>query len=85
MTQASEDQDVVRLAGEIRSYLANHPSAADSLDGVLGWWLTRQRAQDSAANVRLALDWLVEQGHAEKRELAGQIIYISKAALPNHH
>jgi hypothetical protein len=85
MTQASEDREVARLALEIKRYLAGHPNAADSLDGVLGWWLTRQRVEDAAVNVRLALEWLVEQGHAEKRELAGQVIYTSKTTGNDRH
>ena len=80
MIQACEDPEVARLALEIKRYLDSHPQAADSVDGVVGWWLTRQRVEDSAINVQLALEWLVAQGYAAKQELAGKTIYTSRPA-----
>lgn len=83
MIQTREDPDVARLALEIKRYLDSHPNAADSLDGVVGWWLTRQRVEDTATNVRLALEWLVTQGYAAKQELAGKTIYTSRPTQNN--
>lgn len=39
-----------------------HPNAADSLEGIAKWWLTRQRFETSVKLVQRALDRLVAQG-----------------------
>ena len=85
MIQACVDPEVARLALEIKRYLDSHPNAADSLDGVVGWWLARQRVEDSAITVRLALDWLVAQGYAAKQELGGKMIYTSRPIYDGEH
>ena len=52
--------EIEALAGEIARYLAAHPKAADTVEGITKWWLTRQRYEESMVKVQKALDRLVE-------------------------
>jgi hypothetical protein len=54
-----EDQDGV--GEQILQYLNEHPDAADTSDGIREWWLRREGHSESAADVQVALDRLVEQ------------------------
>jgi hypothetical protein len=47
---------------EIVEYLREHPSAADTVDGVLLWWLAHQRYVTAKEAIQNALDDLVRQG-----------------------
>jgi hypothetical protein len=60
------DSDVRRLADAIRQYLSEHPDAADTLEGVMNWWLLRQRYERAVAKVSQALELLVQQGDLTK-------------------
>ena len=66
MTPPTPDSDVLRLADAIRQYLSEHPDAADTLEGVVNWWLLRQRFENATAMVSLALELLVQQGDLTK-------------------
>jgi hypothetical protein len=52
--------EVAAVAEEIRRYLASHPDAADSAEGVLDWWLMGRRDEQSAHVVGEAMQWLLE-------------------------
>jgi hypothetical protein len=65
------DKHVLTVAGEIQRYLLNHPNAADSSEGVLRWWLKKQRYEDSMEIVQRALELLVTNGEVEKSETFG--------------
>jgi hypothetical protein len=70
------------LAREIQSYLASHPDAVDSEDGVLRWWLSRQWSHQSLANVRAALDLLVESNAVVRRSLPdGRCVFAKGATV----
>ena len=56
----SSEKDAV--ASEILSYLANHPQASDTLEGILEWWLLQQKIEYQTRVVRDALAELVERG-----------------------
>lgn len=72
--------DIVEIARQIERYLATHPNAADSLEGILGWWLTRQRYEDSAQQVRQALERLLRQGTITTRVLGdGKTLYVRRS------
>jgi hypothetical protein len=51
---------------EIVAYLHAHPSAADSLDGIVDWWLPRQRYETAKSAIQKALDDLSAQGIVEE-------------------
>src|SRR5437016_2658461 len=46
------------VAEEILSYLRNHPNAADTLEGILKWWLPRQRYETEQQRIEQALEYL---------------------------
>ena len=72
-----ENDDITSLAEEIVRYLENHPNAADTVNGITNWWITRQRYEESAARVRLALEFLEKEKKITKRELPGkEIVYL---------
>ncbi len=62
----NRNADVAAIAQEINRYLDSHPNAADSLKGVLRWWLLRQRYEDSVETVCAALEYLVAVGEVSK-------------------
>jgi hypothetical protein len=47
------------LSDDILAYLAEHPDAQDTLEGIVEWWLMDQRIVNQTARVREALDELV--------------------------
>lgn len=68
--------EVDGIARAIERYLAKHPNAADSLEGIRRWWLLRQRYEESAQQVQEALEQLLREGVVSKRVLSdGQVLY----------
>lgn len=66
-----EQQDATRkVAVKILRYLAEHPNAADTSEGILEWWLFKQSIFDEEKVVEQALDSLVEQKLIFKVEAA---------------
>jgi Fe2+ or Zn2+ uptake regulation protein len=63
-------------ADEILAYLTAHPQAADSLEGIVSWWLPRQRFEQARARIQETLDQLVERGLVERISVAdGTVLY----------
>lgn len=50
---------------EIIEYLRAHPSAADTVDGIILYWLSRQRYETAKDIIERALDDLVQLGAIE--------------------
>lgn len=74
--QNDEDNHLENLADQIIRYLDKHPDAADSIEGIVNWWLPKQRYIESVDQVYKALYFLIEKGEVSKKELAdGHIIY----------
>lgn len=53
---------VKNVAREIEHYLEIHPHAADSLEGIATWWVSRQRIRNELEVVRAALEQLTHSG-----------------------
>jgi hypothetical protein len=51
---------------EILAYLRGHPAAADTVDGIIEWWLPRQRHETAKAAIQRALDDLVAEGKIDE-------------------
>jgi hypothetical protein len=69
------------LAVEILDYLASHPLAADSAEGVARWWLGPARASVTQEQVDRALELLVLRGRMRHLTLTdGTVLY--SPALP---
>jgi len=65
------------------SYLRNHPEAADTLDGIVSWWLPLQRYETSKARIEAALTHLVEVGVLQRDRLPdGEKLYSCVAGRP---
>ena len=67
-----------RIADEIKAYLDANPRAAETLDGIVHWWLLRQRFEDAWEQVESALDYLGREGLVTKRAgPTGEAVYSS--------
>ena len=66
-----------RIVVEIGRYVLAHPHGADTLEGVVSWWLPADLAQSaSPGEVERALQELVGRGLIEQRPLpSGQVFY----------
>ncbi len=72
------NDEIASLADEIRAYLEAHPNASDSLEGVVTWWLTRQRYKQARDRIQRALVYLVNEGVVkEVRTPGGRTVYSS--------
>lgn len=47
---------------EVLAYLADHPDAQDTLEGIMEWWLLEQQVKRETAKAKEALDELVAEG-----------------------
>jgi len=71
-----DDDAIDTLAREVAAYLATHPDAADTVDGISRWWLTRMRVEKATADVQRALEVLVAQRVVVERRLPdGRVVY----------
>ena len=84
---ADESGEVESIAAEIERYLARHPNAADSADGIHRWWLPTRLSEKPLESVKAALEELVDRGVMSKTMLdGGRVIYsgASRRAGPTH-
>lgn len=82
MSDSTTERNLSDTARAICRYLDAHPRAADSLDGILRWWLTRQRVSDSESEVQTALNELVASGQISHRRLPdGTVVYQRQTTL----
>lgn len=61
---ATEDDDNVDSA--VLAYLEEHPSAADTLEGITTWWLEQLRIRCGIELVSGALERLIQSGQVER-------------------
>ena len=72
------DQEInaMHVANEIQDYLEDHPNAADTLEGITKWWLSRKRIEEAAVVISEALAILERQGRVTKTvSVDGKEIY----------
>ncbi len=63
-------------ATEIMEYLARHPDAQDTLDGIVQWWGLEQRRRESTPQITETIAQLVELGClAPRKARDGTILY----------
>ena len=74
----NHEYEIERIAEEIQMYLFNHPNAADTLDGIARWWLTRQRYEEATTVVKKALENLIARGSVAQSIGANDIYIYSK-------
>lgn len=54
------------LEAAVLGYLAEHPHAADTVEGIASWWLMRQRVRDEVRALARVLRRLVDGGVLEQ-------------------
>ncbi|MEO7052027.1 MAG: hypothetical protein ABI128_10215 [Rhodanobacter sp.] len=60
----------------VLAYLDGHPQAADTLQGIVNWWLPRQRYERERQRIEQALGTLVIQGKLHRSALpGGDVLY----------
>ena len=65
-----------KICHYILAYLADNPDAGDTLDGIVEWWLLRQRVRFETRNVSEAVARLVSEELIEEHgEADSNIIY----------
>jgi hypothetical protein len=70
------DADVHRTVEALEAYLANHPLAGDSEQGIAQWWLRAQGVDMPMSTVRRALASMLVGGRLQAHTLPdGQPIY----------
>jgi len=74
--QAQEDH-TTEVVDAILRYLASHPDAADTSEGIAKWWLQTERGVDTEA-VLSALARLEAQGLVHRRINADQHVLYSR-------
>jgi hypothetical protein len=66
----------VKVTEEVLLYLDRHPGAADSLEGIVQWWLPQQRYETERERIEAAVEVLVQKGLLVKRRLVdGTVVY----------
>jgi hypothetical protein len=67
VVNSNNELDAAAIADEILGYLRTHPQAADTLEGVVQWWLIQRRYLRGLAQVQAALALLIERGLVVER------------------
>lgn len=63
-------------AREILDYLARHPDAQDTMDGILHWWVLDACIRNWAPKITETVAQLVQQGFLEQKTSAdGHVFY----------
>jgi hypothetical protein len=63
------------LARAVMGYLAEHPQAMDSAQGIAEWWVMRQQVGVEVTAVTKVLQQLVDEGQIEKVDSANGPLY----------
>lgn len=85
VTDADDDPDIQSLAQEIARYLQGREQIADTLDGIVHWWILRQRLHEERRKVERAMAYLYRQGIISMRSLPdGRTLYIGRPLSPDN-
>ena len=72
------DEAVQIIAASLLEYLARHPDAADSIEGIRRWWMPENVAA-SRTGVEAALEQLVRSGELTRRQLPDRgVLYVRR-------
>lgn len=82
MSHSSSDTEVEEIARDLERYIASHPAAADTVDGIARWWLARP-VQPVLTRVEAALELLIRRAVLERRPLPdGNFVYVRAQPRP---
>lgn len=78
--------NAVEIEHAVLAYLHQHPQAADTLRGIVNWWLPQQRYESNRQRIEQVLARLVEQGLVRRDTLPdGEVLYtLNKGDQPRH-
>jgi hypothetical protein len=76
MTSKDHENRIKSVAREIDKYINKRPNAAETVEGVTNWWISRQRIEESIEVVENALEYLVIQKKLVKRSLGARTLYM---------
>jgi hypothetical protein len=72
------DAEIAIISKKIQRYLNDKHNAADTLEGLVQWWLVRQSIEEEAQKVKQAIELLVQSGQLNVRLLPdGTELYIN--------
>lgn len=70
---SNEDGEVEK---SVLAYLDGHPEAADTLQGIVNWWLPQQRYESDCQRIEQTLGALVARGKLQRSSLpGGEVLY----------
>lgn len=73
--RAEEEQREAKLTQAIKDYLAEHPMAMDTVEGIAEWWIMRRQVRVDVETLTKVLHQLAEQGLLEEISAGGQVRY----------
>lgn len=73
--QQAEDLRELVLRELVLRYLAEHPGAMDTLEGIAEWWITREQLRVDLQRLSRVLDDLSRQGILEETTLGSGRVY----------
>ena len=66
----------------ILRYLLDHPEAGDSLEGIVHWWILRERIETKTKEVSDVIQALTSEGFViEKSSISGKRYFVNKEKL----
>ncbi|RDS81109.1 hypothetical protein DWU98_11195 [Dyella monticola] len=76
MTHRPSEEESRRheVENAVLGYLQRRPGAADTIDGIVGWWLPQQRYEIERQRIEHVLSNLVARGKLRCEELPGGVI-----------
>lgn len=66
--QLDQKEKAREVSYHILAYLSENPEAGDTFDGIVEWWLVRQRIKFETRSVSEAVTRLVSEGLIEEHE-----------------
>jgi hypothetical protein len=76
------NERTMMIAQIIEDYVAQHPRAADTAEGICSWWVAPRCYGASREEVQAALDYLVEFGRMARVVVAGGAAIYAGVAVP---
>ena len=61
------------IASAIRRYLLEHPSASDTIEGIMNWWIDVQAMKVSEQEVQAALSELCSQNVLQQKQILNSL------------
>ena len=75
-TVAGDDPYGEEIEAAVLAYLQRHPHAADTLRGIVNWWLPLQRFETGCQRIERALSEMVLSGVLRRDQLPdGEVLY----------